>query len=121
VPFLDHRLVEFVASVPSNLKFAGGVRKHLLKRGLEEHLSPQLLHRRKAGFNVPVSVWLRGPLREMVGDVLAPERLARHGLLAGDVVRRLVDEHQRRVADHSYAIWSVLVFQLWYDRFVAQN
>ena len=60
-------------------------------------------------------------LRELTGDVLAPARLQRHGLLDAGVVSRLIDEHHQRRADHSFAIWSVLIFQLWYDRFVAPN
>lgn len=119
VPFLDHRLVEYAAKIPSRVKFPGGRRKHLLKKGLEPLLDHDLLYRKKAGFNVPKNVWLRGPLRELVGDTLSAQRLGRHGLLDARVVQRLVDEHQRRKADHSFAIWSVLIFQLWYDRFVA--
>ena len=121
VPFLDHRLVEYAAKVPSRVKVPGGKKKYLLKKGLEPLLDHDLLYRKKAGFNVPKNQWLRNELRELVGDVLAPERLARHGLLDPGVVSRLVDEHQQRRADHSFAIWSVLIFQLWYDRFVAPN
>ena len=121
MPFLDHRLVEYAAKIPSRVKFPGGKKKHLLKKGLEPLLDHDLLYRKKAGFNVPKNVWLRGPLRELVGDVLAAPALARHGLLDARVVQRLVDEHQQRRADHSFAIWSVLIFQLWYDRFVSGN
>jgi asparagine synthase (glutamine-hydrolysing) len=121
VPFLDHRLVEYAAKIPSRVKFPGGKKKYLLKKGLEPLLDRDLLYRKKAGFNVPKNRWLRNELRELVGDVLAPARLARHGLLDPGAVGRLVDEHQKRQADHSFAIWSVLIFQLWYDRFVAPN
>jgi asparagine synthase (glutamine-hydrolysing) len=121
VPFLDHRLVEYAAKIPSRVKFPRGNKKHLLKKGLEPLLDHDLLYRKKAGFNVPKNLWLRGPLRELVGDVLSAPALARHGLLDARVVQRLVDEHQQRRADHSFAIWSVLIFQLWYDRFVSGN
>jgi asparagine synthase (glutamine-hydrolysing) len=121
VPFLDHRLVEYAAKIPSRVKFPEGKKKYLLKKGLEPLLDHDLLYRKKAGFNVPKNQWLRSELRELVGDTLAPQRLQRHGLLDPAVVGRLLDEHQKRRADHSFAIWSVLVFQLWYDRFVAGN
>jgi asparagine synthase (glutamine-hydrolysing) len=101
------------------VKFRGGQKKYLLKKGLEPLLDRKLLYRKKAGFNVPKNVWLRGPLRELVADTLSPVALARHGLLEPTVVQRLLDEHQQRRADHSFAIWSVFIFQLWYDRFVA--
>ncbi|RKZ15423.1 asparagine synthetase B, partial [bacterium] len=119
--FLDHRLVEYAAKIPSRVKFPGGKKKYLLKKGLEPLLDHDLLYRKKAGFNVPKNVWLRGPLRELVGDVLSPARLQRHGLLDPAVVARLIQEHQKKRADHSFAIWSVLIFQLWYDRFVSGN
>jgi len=121
VPFLDHRLVEYAAKIPSRVKFPGGKKKYLLKKGLEPLLDHDLLYRKKAGFNVPKNQWLRSELRELVGDTLARQRLQRHGLLDPAVVGRLLDEHQKRRADHSFAIWSVLIFQLWYDRFVAGN
>jgi asparagine synthase (glutamine-hydrolysing) len=121
VPFLDHRLVEYAAKIPSRVKFPGGKKKYLLKKGLEPLLDHDLLYRKKAGFNVPKNQWLRSELRELVGDTLAPQRLQRHGLLDPAVVERLLGEHQKRRADHSFAIWSVLIFQLWYDRFVAGN
>lgn len=121
VPFLDHRLVEYAAKIPSRVKFPGGKKKYLLKKGLESVLDHELLYRRKAGFNVPKNQWLRGPLRELVSDTLSPGALARHGLLEAGVVQRMIDEHQQRRTDHSFAIWSVLIFQLWYDRFVAGN
>ena len=118
VPFLDHRLVEFAASIPSEIKFKGKVRKYLLKKGLEPYLGRDILYRKKAGFNVPKNVWLRGPLRPLVEDVLAEDRLRRHGLLRPDVVQRLIREHVAKKADHSFQIWSLLIFQLWYDRFI---
>jgi asparagine synthase (glutamine-hydrolysing) len=118
VPFLDHRLVEWTASIPSSIKFKGHVRKILLKKGLAPLLDHEILHRKKAGFNVPKNVWLRGPLRTMMEDVLAPDRLKRHGLFRPPVVERLMREHVAKSADHSFQIWSLLIFQLWYDRFV---
>jgi asparagine synthase (glutamine-hydrolysing) len=118
VPFLDHRLVEFAARIPSEVKFKGRVRKHLLKKGLEPLLGREILHRKKAGFNVPKNVWLRGPLRAMAHDLLSADRLARHGLFQAQVVQRLLREHDDRRADHSFQLWSLLVFQLWYDQFI---
>jgi asparagine synthase (glutamine-hydrolysing) len=118
VPFLDHRLVEFAARIPSSIKFKGQVSKYLLKRGLEPYLDRDLLYRKKAGFNVPKAEWLRGPLREMVGDMLAPSRLARHELFNASYVSKMVEDHAASKADYSFQIWSLLVFQIWHDQFV---
>jgi len=118
VPFLDHRLVEFAAKIPSEVKFRGRVRKYLLKKGLEPLLGREILYRKKAGFNVPKNVWIRRELRPMVEDVLSPSRLATHGLFRPETVARLLREHMEQRADHSFQIWSLLIFQLWYDQFI---
>jgi asparagine synthase (glutamine-hydrolysing) len=118
VPFLDHRLVEFAASIPSAIKFKGRVRKYLLKKALEPLLGRDILYRKKAGFNVPKNVWLRGALRPLMEDTLSPERLGRHGLFEPRVVERLMREHVAKDADHSFQLWSLLIFQLWHDRFI---
>lgn len=118
VPFLDHRLVEFAAKIPSEVKFRGRVRKYLLKKGLEPLLGREILYRKKAGFNVPKNVWIRRELRPMVEDVLSPSRLATHGLFRPEIVARLLREHMEQRADHSFQIWSLLIFQLWYDQFI---
>jgi asparagine synthase (glutamine-hydrolysing) len=119
VPFLDHRLVEFVATVPSSIKFRRRRRKHLLKKGLRPSLGRELLERRKEGFNLPMHRWFRGPLRPLLHDTLAPSRLATHGLFDQGSVGRILDEHDRCAADHSFQLYSLLIFQMWHDRFVA--
>jgi asparagine synthase (glutamine-hydrolysing) len=118
VPFLDYRLVEFAASVPSQVKFRGRVRKYLLKKALEPHLGRDILYRKKAGFNVPKNVWLRGPLRPMAEDLLSEQRLRRHGLFRPAQVQRLLRDHVERRADNSFQLWSLLIFQLWHERFI---
>jgi asparagine synthase (glutamine-hydrolysing) len=78
-------------------------------------LPEPIIRGQKLGFNVPMSAWLAGPLREFVGDVLSPARLARQGLLAPRAVERLVREHLSRTADHSHALWTLLVLGVWHD------
>jgi asparagine synthase (glutamine-hydrolysing) len=121
VPFLDYRLVEFAASVPSHVKFKGRVRKYLLKKALLPYVDRELLYRKKAGFNVPKNVWLRGALRPMALDLLAESRLRRHGLLRLPVVQRLLRDHMEMRADNSFQIWSLLIFQLWHERFIESS
>ncbi len=120
VPFLDHRLVEFAATIPSEIKFRNKVKKYVLKKALEPHLSHDILYRKKAGFNVPKNVWLRGPLRPMMEELLSASRLSEHGLFDPKMVARLMHEHTQKKADHSFQIWSLLIFQLWYDRFFSR-
>jgi asparagine synthase (glutamine-hydrolysing) len=118
-PFLDHELMELAARIPSSIKFRGHRQKYILKRALVPLLPRDILSRRKAGFNVPVGAWLHGALGQRARTVLAPERIAAAGFFRSAAVRALLDEHEARRADHSFAIWGLLCFQLWYERFVA--
>lgn len=118
-PFLDHELMELAARIPSSIKFRDRRKKYILKRALEPLLPRDILERKKAGFNVPVGAWLHGALGVKARAVLSPDRLAATGFFRPDGVRALLDEHAARRADHSFAIWGLLCFQLWYERFVA--
>lgn len=121
VPFLDHELVELAARAPSKLKLRGRRKKHLLKEAVADLLPREIIDRKKAGFNVPVNAWLAGELRETVARHLSPEAIAAAGFFEPSQVTRLVTEHAERRADHSYRIWGLLCFQLWYERFIAAD
>lgn len=118
-PFLDHQMVELAARIPSDVKFKGRKQKYILKKALAPLLPASILHRKKAGFNVPVGAWLHGEFGTRAREVLAPDRVAAAGFFRPDGVRRLLDEHAARHADHSFPIWGLFCFQLWYERFVA--
>jgi asparagine synthase (glutamine-hydrolysing) len=121
VPFLDHELVELAATIPSAVKFRSRRQKYVLKKALEPMLSRDILYRRKAGFNVPVNVWLAGSLRGYARELLAPDRVEAAGFFRPDRVTKLLDDHEARRADHSFGIWSLICFQLWYERFIAPD
>ena len=115
VPFLDHRLVEAAARIPIEQKIAGKRTKIVLHEAIRG-LVPEFVHRRaKEGFSIPMKNWLRGPLRELGGDLLAAPRLARHGYFDAGEVRRLWDEHQSERADHTHNLFPILAFEVWYD------
>ncbi len=113
VPLLDHLLVEFMATVPSNLKLRGLRTKYLLRRAVRSRLPRSVVRGRKRGFNVPLPGWLAGDLRSFVGDTLAPERIAASGIFRPEAVSRLVDEHTHRRRDHSRNLWTLIVFEHW--------
>ncbi|HKW12973.1 MAG TPA: asparagine synthase (glutamine-hydrolyzing) [Candidatus Krumholzibacteria bacterium] len=117
-PFLDHELMELAARIPSSIKFRGRRQKHILKEALAPLLPRNILERKKAGFNVPVSAWLHGELGVRAREILAPERVAAAGFFRPEAVRTLLDEHAARTQDHSFSIWGLLCFQLWHERFV---
>lgn len=115
-PYLDHHLVEFVGSLPSTYKFKGSESKLLMRHAARRWLPDDVVRRPKQGFWVPLDTWLRSDLRSMLLDLTTPERVRRHGLLDDAEVSRLVDQHQRGGRGGT-KIWTILCFQLWYERF----
>ncbi|HXH81754.1 MAG TPA: asparagine synthase (glutamine-hydrolyzing), partial [Candidatus Tectomicrobia bacterium] len=119
-PFLDHRLIEFAATVPSHFKYRGGVSKYLVKRYVEDRVPASAIHRPKQGFEIPLATWLRGELRAMATDlVLSPRALGR-GYVLPAYVRRLWEEHQAGRRDHASRLWALMVLELWHRAFVDQ-
>jgi asparagine synthase (glutamine-hydrolysing) len=113
VPLLDHRMVEFAAGLPSNLKLRGMARKYLLKRAARELLPDEILERPKQGFPVPLSTWFRGEARQFLRDHLSESQIKRRGLFDPGYVGGLLDEHEARRADHGALLWGLLAFELW--------
>jgi len=116
VPFLDHLLVERVATIPSRFKMRGLTTKVLLRRAMADRLPATTAGGPKRGFNVPIPSWLLGPLRERVRDTLAPARIEATGLFRPEVVSGLIRAHEAKERDCSRDIWALLMFQTWYDR-----
>jgi asparagine synthase (glutamine-hydrolysing) len=117
VPFLDHRVVEFAASLPPRLKLRGLTKKYILKKTMTRELPSKVLNGKKRGFNVPIPSWLGGDLRDLVHDVLAPERLKNVGFFDPGAVGAMIREHELRRIDYSRNIWCLLVFMLWHEEY----
>lgn len=115
-PFLDHRLVEFCAGLPAELKLRGRTGKFLLKHFARELLPDAVLRRRKAGFNAPVSHWLAGPWRDVAADAFSRKKVQDAGALDADAVGRLFDEHVAGRRDHGYLLFTLLMLSLWLER-----
>ena len=113
VPLLDHKLVEFAASLPLNLKLKGLVRKYLLKKVSRRWLPPEIIHRKKQGFPMPSSLWLRNEARTFVRDVLSPSVLKRRGLFNPAFVENLIQQHENGFADHGSLLWGLMNVELW--------
>jgi asparagine synthase (glutamine-hydrolysing) len=120
VPFLDHTLVEFIASIPPQLKLKWyRQKKYLLKQMMRGKLSDAILFRKKAGFNVPNASWISGELRPFVFDHLSENRIRQMGWFVPSVVTQLLNDHINQKADHSHQIWGLLTLSLWWQHFVA--
>jgi len=111
VPILDHELVEWMSSLPPDLKLRGREGKYLFKKALEPHLPEDILYRPKMGFSVPLASWFRGPLRERVKDAILGSALADTGLFNREYLEHLVTHHQSGVRDYSASLWSLLMFE----------
>lgn len=117
-PLLDHQLIEFVTALPESMKLRGRDSKYLLRRLMRGVLPEPILTRSKMGFGVPVGEWMRGPLRSLVIDVVAngPDR----GYVRRESVKEMVTEHLSRRVDHTPAVWSLLMLELWFRTMVDQ-
>ena len=117
-PFLDHEFVEFALAIPPCLKMKGLSGKHLLKRAFADLLPPEIIHRRKMGFGVPISSWFRGELAGYVRETLCSPRTLGRGRFRPQCVTRLVEDHVAGRADNAYKIWNLLNLELWEREFI---
>ena len=117
-PFLDHHVIEFAASLPEKYKLRGMTTKYLLKRILGKLLPAENLNRRKMGFGVPIGHWFRGELQPFLRETLLAEASLNRGLFKPDAVKRLVELHTRGERDYAHQLWTLLMLELWFQRFI---
>jgi asparagine synthase (glutamine-hydrolysing) len=117
-PFLDHHLMEFAARLPERLKLRGMTTKYLLKRVLKKFVPEENLTRAKMGFGVPIGHWFRGSMQTFLRDTLLSDKALSRGLFDRDHVRHLVDQHVGHKADHDQRLWTLLMLELWFERFI---
>ncbi len=118
VPFLDHELVEYCATIPPELKMKWFRKKYLLKRGVRKLLPREVLEHRKQGFVGPLARWLRTDLRDLTRETLSVRRLDRHGLFDPVVVAQLLDDHDAGREVNDTTIWALLIFQTWFEEYM---
>jgi asparagine synthase (glutamine-hydrolysing) len=111
-------MVELAFTLPGHLKIWGGVTKAVLREAVRDLLPPEIPYRKKEGFILPVNTWLLDRFRGFVEAVLAPSRLAGHGLLRPEAVQELVRDHYAGRGDHATRIWTLMMFQCWYDLYL---
>lgn len=117
-PFLDYRLVEFVFSLPYNLKYKNFQTKYLLKKLMQGRLPDHLLYRKKKGFGIPLSRWLKHELKGLCQELLSEERIGNQGLFNAEYVSRIKNEHFLGRVDNRKQLWNLMVFQLWYKKWM---
>jgi len=119
-PLLDHKVIEFAATVAPDLKYRGSISKYLLKKYLESRVPRSVIYRQKQGFEIPVAKWLREDLREMASDLLLSQRSLMRGYLRPEQIHTLWQQHQRNTRDHSAKLWALMMLELWQRSFVDQ-
>jgi asparagine synthase (glutamine-hydrolysing) len=113
VPLLDHPLVEFVAGLGIEQRLRGGQLKALLKEAVADLLPASIIHRKKHGFNIPMSAWFRGGVGSFARDVLLSRSVRERGLIDVTEVERLFTRNRTTPGDPNAALWSLLTFELW--------
>src|SRR5262249_16461088 len=113
-PYLDHRILEFAASLPADMKVSWARKKIVLKQSQEKRVPASVLNRKKAGFNAPVSHWFDQRLEQLGRDVTGSVRLAEW--IETDRVENLWREHRERVRDNGYRLFTLVCLGLWLER-----
>jgi asparagine synthase (glutamine-hydrolysing) len=118
-PLLDYRVVEYAASIPSGLKLVGNNGKHIFKKSLEGLLTDETLYRKKMGFSVPLADWLRSEIKEVAEQYLFLSDGGLQHYFNRSTIQSIWSNHQSGSHDFSQELWSMLVFELWWQRYVA--
>ena len=120
-PFLDHRIVEFAASLPADLKIRGSQQKFILRQLMRDKLPPAVLTRAKIGFDIPAHDWLRGPLRDLLVDTLQAGAAEHAELFNSEILLKFVRLHLERKANIGYHLWGLLILFLWMNKWQIQT
>jgi asparagine synthase (glutamine-hydrolysing) len=113
-PFMDHELAQFAAQLPANLKVRGGTLRYLQRKLAARYLPPSILSRPKQGFSSALPYLLQAEYEHLYETCLRTSRLARDGILNGEVMTQLIDEHIARRADHGNRLWLLINAEIWY-------
>ncbi len=117
VPFLDHKLVEFTAKLPPNMKLRGKTTKWILREAMKGILPGEILTRKKMGFPVPVGSWFRNGFKSVVDEYVLSERALARGIFDGDFMRKIVAAHNAG-ENHDERLWFLVNFEIWQRRFI---
>ncbi|MBK6750921.1 MAG: asparagine synthase (glutamine-hydrolyzing) [Pyrinomonadaceae bacterium] len=117
-PFLDHKLIEFAASLPEGQKMSRFRPKSLLKKVAARLVPSDVVYRRKMGFGVPIGRWLRGYMKDYMIENLLSEKLSNRGLFERKAIKKMIDEHLSGQTDYATPLWSLLMLELWFQQFI---
>jgi asparagine synthase (glutamine-hydrolysing) len=117
-PFLDHKVMEFAASLPLSYKMRGNDKKRVLKEAFRKDIPPSFMNRRKKGFGIPVGEWFRGELKSFIREMLLDKDSIKREIFSPGYITSLIDAHQSGRADHTQRLYALLSFELWHRTFI---
>ena len=117
-PFLDHELIEFAASLPEKIKARRFETKSFLKKIAARLVPKEVVYRRKMGFGVPIGKWFRTDMKDFVRQVLLSEKSLTRGIVRREMIEKYVREHTSAERDHAFQLWTLLMLELWFERFI---
>ena len=112
-PLTDHRIVEFMFSLEPKYRIKKNVQKYLLKKVAQKYLPKEIIYRPKAPFGSPLRSWIRGPLKEMVGDYLSEDSIKRRGLYNWNEVSKIIEKDKNGKEDNAQLIWQLMTNEIW--------
>ena len=121
VPFLDHKFMELCATIPSEMKMKWFRKKYLLKKAVKNLLPETVIRHRKQGFVGPMAQWLKNDLKHYVLETLSDKKLKKHELFNYRTIQTLLEEHFSGKEIHDTLIWSILIFQTWYEVYIEKK
>lgn len=120
-PFIDRELMEYVNQLPTSFKVRRWCTKHLLKKIAAKYIPHEVIYRKKMGFGIPLKEWIEKDLKEYIGTYLSEKEIKDSGIFSYDEIKKIFQEHYSGKTDNSIAIWTLLVFQYWYRKYMITN
>ena len=118
MPFLDHRVVEFAARLPVDLKLRGFKLRYLQKAVFRDRFPPYVFEQKKRGFGAPIGSWIRNELKDLTFDLLSESRLKDQGLFHYPAVQQMLDSHFHMREDHTDSLLALIAFQIWHRTYL---
>jgi len=116
-PFLDEKLIAYMATIPSSIKIKKGIKKYILKEIAHKYIPKTLLERPKSGFDIPFSSWMKKELKELVYTQINEKRLNEDKIFYTSFIIKIRDNFYQGNDSYKYKLWRIFIFQLWYENF----
>ena len=120
-PFLDHRIIEWAAKLPMNYKYNNGNKKHIIKEIVHKYVGKELMDRPKTGFGIPIADWLNKDLKPFVETFLNKDFIMKQQLFHYDEIDRIINSFYNGKTERAETVWYLLMFQMWYDKWINNN